>query len=386
MRAAPSLRGVLAGAAILAACGVQAQDEAKKKNGIFDALAGPGGGDVRFVTAPAADGKPAVVRARTNDTGEFQGLEATGELVLTTPQFKLACENLTFDGTTEKMTAWGDVSIEQEGVRATGNRLTYDSATRRIVISENPHVTQSMDDNETTFSGMDEFTIITADDGRTEVLLTGRGQMQMDMKEKPGAGADAQGGAPAPSSGGFNKLGKNVRIIVSPRGGMTAPSIAASIAESALDTFRAEGSVRVETDDFSLRSDRLEFGGKEQVLTASSNVFMKQDSIDADCGRMVYDLTTDVITLTVNPVVRQATPTGRTTISKIDSFIIRRQTDGSVFTEMLGGPDGSPDIFYQQAAEPTPARGDKPSTAAIEIVLDDPSAVRRIPAPPGKSK
>ncbi len=384
---ASSSRAALAAALVLASGILHAQDETKKKNGIFDALAGPGGGNVRFVTAPGADGKAAVVRARTNDTGEFQGLEAAGELVLTTPQFKLSCENLTFDGATEKMVAWGDVSIEQEGVRATGNRLTYDSATRRIVISENPHVTQSMEDNETTFSGMDEFTIITAEDGRTEVLLSGKGQMQMDMKEKAGAepreGSDA--GA-APSSGGFNKLGKNVRIIVSPRGGMTAPSIAASIAQSALDTFRAEGSVRVETDDFSLRSDRLEFGGKEQVLTATSNVFLKQDSIDADCGRMTYDLNTDVITLTVNPVVRQATPTGRTTISKIDSFVIRRQPDGSVFTEMLGGPDGSPDIFYQQAAEPAPAGGAKASNAAIEIVLDDPGAVRQIPSPSGKRK
>ena len=101
---------------------------------------------------------------------------------------------------------------------------------------------------------------------------------------------------------------------------------------------------------------------------------------------MTYDLNTDIITLTVNPVVRQATPTGRTTISKIDSFIIRRQPDGSVFTEMLGGPDGSPDIFYEQAAEPAPDRGAKASNAAIEIVLDDPKAVRQIPSTAAKRK
>jgi lipopolysaccharide export system protein LptA len=370
---------ILAAAAFLCTLCVGAtfaQSADKKGGGLFDSLAGPNGGSVRFQTAKGPDGEPAVVRAKTAESGEFAGLEAKGQLTLTTPQFKLECENLTFDGPTQKMNAWGNVKIDQEGVRASGGRLTYDSATREIRILENPDVTQSTEENTTHFTGMDEFVIVTKDDGSSEVRLTGDAPIQMEtISKEPSANAPAPTGDQA--AGGMGALGKNVKILVSPLGNVR-PTISTSITDSALDTFRAAGSVRVDTDDFSLRADKLEFEGKKQLMTATSNVFLKQGEIDSDCGRMQYDLSTDVITLTVNPVVRQGSPTGRTVIKQLDSFIIRRQSDGTVYTEMVGGPDGSPDIFYEQAAPPTPPRNGKPNTDPIEIIIDDPASSGKI--------
>jgi len=370
---------ILAAAALVLCCGAGnalAQQDARKGGGLFDSLAGPNGGSVRFKTAQGPDGKPAVVHAKTAESGEFAGLEAKGQLSLTTPQFKLECENLTFDGPTQKMTAWGNVKIDQEGVRASGGRLTYDSATREIRILENPDVVQSTEENTTHFTGMDEFIIITNEDGSSEVRLTGDQPIQMEtISKEPSDSAPPKSDANAP--GGMAALGKNVKILVSPLGNVR-PTISTSIADSALDTFRAAGSVRVETDDFSLRADKLEFEGKTQLMTARSNVFLKQGEIDSDCGRMEYNLNTDVITLTVNPVVRQASPSGRTIIQQLDSFIIRRQPDGTVYTEMVGGPDGSPDIFYEQAAPPTPPSSPKASTDPIEIILDDPASSGKI--------
>lgn len=372
--------GRIFAAALLCAFAVgaaSAQGDAKKGGGLFDSLAGPGGGSVRFKTAQGPDGKPAVVRAKTAESGEFAGLEAKGQLTLTTPQFKLECENLTFDGPTQKMTAWGNVKIEQEGVRASGGKLTYDSASREIRILDNPDVFQSTEENTTHFSGMDEFIITTNEDGSSEVRLTGDSPIQMEtISKEPSANAPASTGTT--EQGGMGALGKNVKILVSPLGSVR-PSISTSIADSALDTFRASGSVKVETEDFSLRADKLEFEGKTQLMTATSNVFLKQGEIDSDCGRMQYDLSTDVITLTINPIVRQASPTGRTVIQQLDSFIIRRQPDGTVYTEMVGGPDGSPDIFYEQAAPPTPPAGAKPNTDPIEIIIDDPASSKQIP-------
>ena len=133
------------------------------------------------------------------------------------------------------------------------------------------------------------------------------------------------------------------------------------------------------TENFDLRSDQLEFRGEKQTLQADSNVYLKQADLDADCGKMVYDLKTDIMTLTMDPVVRQATPTGRTVARELESFLIHHKPDGTTFTEMVGGSKGQPRIDYEQMKPAKPASTDPITTGAIEIQLGDDKIIDRIP-------
>jgi len=81
---------------------------------------------------------------------------------------------------------------------------------------------------------------------------------------------------------------------------------------------------------------------------------------------MLYDLNTDIITLLVNPVVRQASAKGLTVIRDMDSFIIERQPDGSITTDIVGG---SSRIDIVSGDEQKPATASNGPTGPVEIDL-----------------
>ncbi|MDX2176887.1 MAG: LptA/OstA family protein [Candidatus Sumerlaeia bacterium] len=362
----------LAAAAALALSASAALAQGAAQGNFLEALAGPDG-NVSFVANRTPDGKAGAVRMKTKEDGAFERMEAEGALELKTPQFALLCRNLVFDGAANRLEAWGDVRIDQQGLRATCGRMVYDVATKEILLSETPRVEQDSEGSKLVFEGMDRFRIVTREDGSNEVQIDGGAEQIRIEFNQTGSGGSATGGA-----AGLGAMGDTVRIAVSPRGD-TPGKVLTTVRQSQLHTFNALGSVRVQTDTFDLRSDQLAFDNSRQRLEALSNVFLKQEDIDADCSRMEYALDTDVITLTGNPVVRKSSPEGRTLIRQLERFVIRRNPNGTVTTDMAAPPGLSPDINFQQPADGPVRNGDAPTTAPLEIRLDDPSAVDAIP-------
>lgn len=316
---------------------VHPQDKPKAPDGggggFLSALAGPGE-KVRFSTDKGPDGKPAKVTTSISSNGDFEKMEAIGAITLESPRLNLKANKLVYNGPAQLIEAEGNVQVKQQMVEATANKLRYDLKTNEIVLSGSPVVTQKSENGETKFSGMDSFVLVTKENGETEARMEGAREIEAELKQAPKDGEKKE--VPKPGAG-LNSLGNNVLITVAPRG-RQAPSIYTNVKESNVDIFRAVGSVRVKTESFDLRADQLEYRGLANELEALYNVFLKQDQIDADCGRMVYDLAQNVMTLTVNPVVRQNSGNGRMIAQKMDSFMIREQADGSYTTEFGGTP------------------------------------------------
>lgn len=365
-------------AGLLSVAGAQTQTM-EPKGGLFDALAGPGG-YVRLTTNPHKDGPAGTVRARNSAEGEFLRFTASGRIDLDSTKLKLNADMLDFDGPGQMLTATGEVVVKQEGLEAYCEKLVYNLKDETIVMSGKPRVLQQAEGNRTEFSGMEQFRLITLPNGETEARMEGGERIDVKIRQDaPAAGVPAATPAPKtgpPKGSSMNALGNNVDISVAPRGNVS-PGIVTSASESALQTFRATGSVKVKTEDLDLRCDQLELRGAENILEALHNVYFKQEGIDADCGKMLYDLNTDIITLLVNPVVRQASAKGLTVIRDMDSFIIERQADGSITTDIVGGSSRI-DIVSNDAA-PTVAAPAGP-TGPTEIDLDRKD--RKLPAIP----
>src|SRR5690606_4150947 len=95
-----------------------------------------------------------------------------------------------------------------------------------------------------------------------------------------------------------------------------------------LGLFRGEGSVRLQTEEIDLRSDELIYNAIAQSLEATTNVFFKKETLEADCGRLDYDLEAGRIVLTVDPDVRQFDVDKVIRIWDNDWFIINLREGG----------------------------------------------------------
>lgn len=343
---------------------------------IFSSLTAGGTGRILFVVNPHPDGRRGTVKAGLSSKNEFERMEAEGSLVLETPEFRLEALNIVFDGAAKRVEARNNVRVNQEQISATADNVVYDVETRTLVMTGKPVVTQRSVTSSTVFQGMDEFRLVRKDNGEVDVQMTGAEEITAeiiqaqptptpipppDSPDSPTATPPAEGSDAAPlpdanqlaSAEGLAGLGRSVRIFVAPRGRQT-PVINTSIAGQELNSFSARGSIRLVTDSFNLRADQLEYNGRRKALEALYNVFLKQDGISADCGRIVFDIATGVITLNVNPIVHQVSATGATVISEIDAFILKRRPDGTYATDMIGGTNGEPRIEHL-AADKTPA-------------------------------
>ena len=146
------------------------------------------------------------------------------------------------------------------------------------------------------------------------------------------------------------------------------------------------GLVRIESDQFKMECENLSYEGKERILTARYNVNIKMEEIQASCGQLVYDMTPDVITLTVNPDVMQKSDKGMLHIWNIDEFTITRLPNGKMDFGATGERPAKIDILGAPGAPGTETSDRATTDAAREISPDSlqpiaaPTAVPKAPS------
>jgi len=359
---------MLAAAGLLAiAGGAQAQ------GGVFDKLAGPGE-KVSFKTDKHPNGDRASVRMSMADSGDVGELVAEGALTLDSPKIFLQSLYLRFAGDANTLTAKEDVRIRQENMNATCGEMIYDLGTGDVTLKGNPDVTQTSGNSKNHFSGMDEFTVATADGGGTAVRMAGEKEVRMVVTPVTAAPAN---GAGSGAKSGLSGFGDNIDLKVSPREGVSPKVNSTLDGAGEIRYFRASGSVRLKSDTVDLRCDELSIDGPARQMEALYNVYLKKDGIEADCGRMVYDLDTGRVVLTVDPDVRQRTATNIVHIWDIDTFVMEPRPNGG-YDISYDNPDGpsSTEIISLPPA-PSGGGGNEAPNAPVEINPDNPPALPR---------
>jgi lipopolysaccharide export system protein LptA len=353
----------------------------------LNAFVGPGEKMI-LRSDPRPDGTIGTLNAITNPDGSFNRFEGEGLIVMESPKLNLKCEKMVYDGASGILTAKGNVQIAQEGIDATCADLNYDTATGEIRLQGTPVVKQKTEKNTATFDGMDTFVIKKLENGSSEIQMAGGNDIlcAMEPLEAPVAAdgttptptaTPAEGAAAAPADTGFAGLGNNVKINTKAKDDQNPPSVFVNTTtEGAFEMLRAYGLVELESDTMNLRAESLEYDGVKDMVEALYNVYIKQQEVEANCGRMEYEVAKEKIVLTVNPEVRQTKPDGVLNITQMDSFVMQKNADGTTSTQAFGGPDGSPKYEYE--AIPVKPVKTGTGTEAIEINPDDPNAMLQI--------
>lgn len=338
----------------------------------FARLAGDGG-TVRFEYATAPDGSPARVRLSTGPDGVFEAFVATGSLYLETPDFRLRSLFLDYQPDAELLIAREEVRLQTDDVFAVADLLRYDIESGDMELTGSPDVTQQGPDSSTRFVGMETFVISTDEESNKDIRLRGPSPITISMQNAPDSEEPT----------GFAAFGETVTIVASPRTGISPmqPEVDSRVDEEGeLVFFRAQGSVRLESDALNLRADDLVYDPVRNIVEALGSVFMRRENIEADAGRMVYDLASGQITLTIDPVVSQFSETSVTTISDIDFFIISQRPDGGTEVEYGSseGP-GSTEIRQIDPSERPAAAPPLPALPPSPVVEIDPTAPLQLP-------
>ncbi len=342
---------------------------------LFEALAGPGE-KVMLTTGESASGDRGTMKTFTNSDGSFDRFEAVGAVNLESPKINLSAESLVYNGAEGTLLAEGDVDMEQPGVSATCRKLTYYISTGEIRLSGNPKVNQATEGGSTRFDGMDNFVYVAKESGGAEIRLLGGKEIVCESVTTPPS-PGAKPSADTEPAEGLGALGSNVTITVRPLGSKEPLVLVNTSEQGGFGLFRAEGSVIFDSEEMNLRSDQLEFDSARQLVEALYNVYIKQGNIEADCGRMLYDLVENHITLSVDPFVRERRRDGIVNISEMDRFIIVQNEDGSTSTEAIGGPDGNPKFVYESVQEER-AMDQPRDNSPREIRLEDVDSLNRI--------
>jgi len=296
-----------------------AADQTRMMSDMQSKLAGPGE-RLRMSTAPHPDGSPSSVDVTMDPETGTERQQARGLITLRIfptadaeePRLTLVCYELDFLPDEGLMEAVGNVSFRQEGIDATAQEMTYDVDEGYIEMRGEPIVNQRTGERNARFEGMEIFIVNTLEDGSRDVEMRGPNEIHIlmtSLETEEGevvvatstTPATPSGDQPAPRVG----LGDEIDIRVAPRG-ERHPTVDAEIdSEGELALFRGEGSVRLRTEEIDLRSDELIYNAAGQHLEATTNVFFKKETLEADAGRLEYDLEAGRIVLTVNPDVRQ---------------------------------------------------------------------------------
>lgn len=379
--------------------------QAPAQGTIFNQLAGPGE-KVEFRALKPKDGGERYIRTTTNPDGSPAKFVGVGRVMLKSPKINLEADYLEFAADEGILRSNGNVIVEQPSVRATCQEMVYVLETGELTLSGDPDVKQETPENRTHFSGMETFILTQQETGEMEVRMEGGEEIICEVmpidapstdtttmmtpsatptptptplptESRPADGNEAAG-AVLPSGGGFAGLGENVKITTRPRQDQKAAVFVSTTEAGEFDLFRAQGSVVLESDQMDLRADILEYEGERQMVEALYNVYVRQQAIEADCGRMLYDIEEDEITLTVSPVVREKRKDAIMVISQMDSFIVKRNPDGSTSTQAIGGPEGEPSITWESLATPVPKQPKTPDDSPKEIDIDNPDDLQRL--------
>ncbi len=358
--------------AIAALCAATSLSPAQPPPSAFQSLAGPG---------ESMSLKAKSIEMITGKDGAVIRSDWEGNVILRSPKLNLDADSMSFKGEDRILSAKGNVKIDRPDVKATADQFFYDFEKEEIRMIGNPRVEQIAEGSSALFEGMDEITIKTLPTGGNEIRMKGGSEeinAEFKTPEKAATPDAKQGSNAAPAkASGFAGLGNNVRIRTRPKGS-TPPALLLTTANGGgFGQFRAVGSVLLKSEDMDLRADELEYDSKKELVEALHNVYIKQDQIESDCGRMLYDLAKDVITLSVNPTVRQQQADGVMSIKRMDSFVITRLPDGNTKTDARGGSAGDPE--YSWEAKPLPAVATpKPLTEPTEIRIGSDEDIKKI--------
>lgn len=343
---------------------------------IFEKLAAPGEKVELWTEAPEGGGEH-YLRFLNNADGSINRFLGHGRVILRSPKLNLEADELVYEAAMGVLTATGRVQINRPGVKASSGKMVYDLDTQEIVLTEESEVFQETETNRTHFVGMEQFTLVQNEDGSTEVRLTGGEQIQCEMLPLEGAvqaestPEGQQPDATKKESSGLGALGDNVRIISRPTNDKQASILVNTTTTGLFDLLRAEGSVVMRSDEMDLRANLLEYDAGADMVEALYNVYIKQGNIEADCGRMVYNLETDQITLSVSPIVREKRENAIMVASEMDAFIIERYPDGTSSTEFVGGPEGQPNISWESLPPALESNTANPEPEEIRIDSDE---------------
>ncbi len=298
---------------------------------------------------------------------------------LFSPRLDLRALKLDYSAETGVIDAQGEVELQREGVGARSGEMLYNAETGEVTFLDGPEVERLEGGRFTRFHGMERLYLTQNEDGSTEIRLVGGEEIHCDFlpadeaPERLREAAAEAGNQEAEGAGGLGALGDELRITTRPGADDEDPVVLVNTtAEGELKLFRAEGAVTLRGDDLLLRSDVLEFDGQTEKLEALHNVYVRRETIEADCGRLQYDLPTETITLTINPIVRLDQATQYLVISNLDMYRIVRQADGTTTTEAVGD---QPTYEIEEKPEPPEEPED---TGPLEIRMDSEEDIERI--------
>lgn len=325
------------------------------------------GGEVFFSTGRLADGTAGSFSIRRDrETGE-QVFEARGRLRLETPQFNLQSDALNFREAQRRLAATGSVMVRTPDFEATARDLSYNIANGEITLTGEPRVVQETRENRAEFTGMEMFIARPTEDSRRLVELTGTREIVIDFRPA-GENAGAPAGGNAQSPAGLEQLGESLNIRVSPRPDQHPRVRTILSPENDMEVFSASGSIVLKSTRFDLRSDELTYNAPTQRFEAVGNVYVKQEQMQADCGRLNYDLASGRVTLTINPEVLVFREDGISRTTGCDVVTVQPREGGYPEVATLGdrcrniltpyerpAPNAAPQQAERPAVEVAPA-------------------------------
>jgi len=294
------LRRALVAAALLAApILAPAQDDEKEsalaQRNFMKTLAGESGKPVVFETDFNPDGRRSYVRMSQDDATGQPLFIASGQLKLESERLNLKCYDLAYRAADGILTAEGGVEVGSEGMDAKCDSLLYNLETGEVTLDGTDFVSQKTPENEVHFDGMKRFLVTQARDGGKNVRLEGTDAIVVAINSL----AEAATG----SAEGLSALGKEVRIETKPYGSQP-PAVGASLTpESDLQSFNAKGNVRMVSDTFTVLAEELAYDAKAGIFQATGKVYMENDRVKAECGKMTYETATGKVTLGILPLV-----------------------------------------------------------------------------------
>ncbi|MGF1572573.1 MAG: hypothetical protein ACFCU1_05825 [Sumerlaeia bacterium] len=262
-------------------------------------------GRVMFKTDFFADGRNPSTFIGVDEQTQDRLIRSTGELEIQSDRLNLKMEDLLFNTTTGQLIAKQDVEVETQGIEAWSDELVYATETQAITLTylpnsfstnsiraNKPAVLLDSPEKRMTFNRMDQFQVVPESVGKT-IYVNGRDLIEITMDEKSAAEA----------SSSISRLGTSLNITVSSREGQAASTTAQMLESGDVSNLRMVGSIRLLSNEFNIRADEMIYNAQNNTFEAIGNVYITQETFEADCGQMVYDLLTGKIRLSSNPYV-----------------------------------------------------------------------------------
>jgi hypothetical protein len=265
----------------------------------------PTSGRVVFDTKAFPDGRDPDIFIGTDPQSGEQVIDAEGSLAIESDRLNLSMQDLLFNTQTGALSAKTLVEMTSDGITAWSDELTFgtkdesmsllygqEAYTNNAPRTLRPGVLFDSPGKVVTFDKMELFQVKPDGVGKM-IIAEGAKEVLITMKDKPDATAAVK----------TNQLGAEINITVTSREGQKAFSQANTSEAGEMRSLRLLGSVRLLSERFNIRADEMYFDAAANRFEAIGNVYILEDSFQADCGQMVYDLETGRIRLSSKPFV-----------------------------------------------------------------------------------